>query len=63
MNTAVPYVNCFAYANDAQTNRTTICFNNNLTSSETVTLSGAGAPTGLGDPDRVSQFQQCHHRP
>jgi hypothetical protein len=45
-NTAVPYVTCFAYANNAQTSWTTICFNNNLTSSETVTLRGVGAPTG-----------------
>ena len=45
-NFAAPYVNCFAYANNAQTSWTTICFNNNLTSSETVTLGGAGAPTG-----------------
>jgi hypothetical protein len=45
-NSAVPYVNCFAYANNAQTNWTTICFNNNLSSAESVTLAGAGAPTG-----------------
>jgi LysM repeat protein len=45
-NTAIPYVNCFAYANSAQTNWTTICFNNNLSSTESVTLAGAGAPTG-----------------
>ena len=45
-NATVPYVNCFAYANSAQTNWTTICFNNNLSSSETVTLAGAGAPNG-----------------
>ena len=45
-NSAVPYVNCFAYANNAKTNWTTICFNNNLTTAETVTLAGAGVPTG-----------------
>jgi hypothetical protein len=44
-NPAVPYVNCFAYGN-GQGNRTTICFNNNLTKSEYVMLSGPGAPTG-----------------
>ncbi|MDP9051523.1 MAG: chitobiase/beta-hexosaminidase C-terminal domain-containing protein [Acidobacteriota bacterium] len=44
-NPAVPYVNCFAFANDAQTSWTTICFNNNLKSSETVTLAGVGAPS------------------
>ncbi len=44
-NSKVPYVNCFAYANNAQTTWTIICFNNNLTSSETVTLTGVGAPT------------------
>jgi len=45
-NSAVPYVNCFAYADAAEANWTTICFNNNLTSSESVILTGAGAPTG-----------------
>ena len=45
-NSAVPYVNCFSYANSAQANWTTICFNNNLTTAESVTLAGAGAPTG-----------------
>ena len=45
-NAAVAYVNCFSYANSVQTNWTLICFNNNLSSSETVTLAGAGAPTG-----------------
>jgi hypothetical protein len=45
-NSEVPYVNCFSYANPAQTNWTTICFNNDLSSNETVTLAGAGAPTG-----------------
>jgi hypothetical protein len=45
-NSAVPYVNCFAYANNAQTNWTAICFNNNLSSTESVTFSGAGAPSG-----------------
>jgi len=45
-NSAVPYVNCFAYADTPQINWTTICFNNNLTSSEAVTLTGAGAPAG-----------------
>jgi chitobiase/beta-hexosaminidase-like protein len=45
-NSAVPDVNCFVYANNAKQNWTTICFNNNLTSSETVSLTGAGAPTG-----------------
>jgi hypothetical protein len=44
-NPAVPYVNCFAYSN-GQGNWTTICFNNNLTTAESVTLAGAGAPTG-----------------
>ena len=45
-NSAVPYVNCFSYSNGAAA-WTTICFNNNLTSAESVTLAGAGAPTGL----------------
>lgn len=45
-NSAVPYVNCFAYANSAKTNWTAICFNNNLISSEPMTLAGAGAPSG-----------------
>jgi hypothetical protein len=45
-NSAVPYVNCFAYANSAQTNWTTICFNNNPSSTESVSFAGAGAPTG-----------------
>ena len=44
-NAAVPYVNCFAYSN-GQGSWTTICFNNNLTTAESVTLTGAGAPTG-----------------
>jgi len=44
-NPAVPYVNCFAYSNGTG-NWTTICFNNNLTTAERVTLNGAGAPTG-----------------
>jgi len=44
-NSAVPYVNCFAYSNGTG-NWTTICFNNNLTTAESVTLSGLGAPTG-----------------
>jgi hypothetical protein len=44
-NAAVPYVNCFAYSNGLE-NWTTICFNNNLTTPETVTLAGRGAPTG-----------------
>jgi hypothetical protein len=44
-NLAVPYVNCFTYS-DGNGNWTTICFNNNLTTAETVTLTGAGAPTG-----------------
>ena len=39
------YVNCFAYSN-GQGNWTTICFNNNLTTAESVTLTGPGAPTG-----------------
>jgi hypothetical protein len=41
----VPYVNCFAYSNGTG-NWTTICFNNNLTKAESVTLTGPGAPTG-----------------
>jgi hypothetical protein len=45
-NPAVPYVNCFAYSNGLG-NWTVICFNNNLTTAETVTLAGPGAPTGL----------------
>jgi hypothetical protein len=45
-NSAVPYVNCFAYANTAQTSWTAICFNNNLASTESVSFSGAGAPSG-----------------
>jgi hypothetical protein len=45
-NSSVPYVNCFSYANNTETNWTTICFNNNLSSSETVTLAGAGIPNG-----------------
>ena len=44
-NAAVPYVNCFAYSN-GQGSWTTICFNNNLTTAESVTLTGAGAPAG-----------------
>jgi hypothetical protein len=44
-NKAVPYVNCFSYSNGAAA-WTTICFNNNLTAAESVTLTGAGAPTG-----------------
>ena len=44
-NPAVPYVNCFAYSN-GKGNWTTICFNNNLTTAESVTLAGPGAPTG-----------------
>ena len=44
-NSAVPYVNCFAYSN-GQGNWTTLCFNNNLTTAEPVTFAGAGAPTG-----------------
>ncbi len=44
-NAAVPYVNCFAYSN-GQGSWTTICFNNNLTTAESVTLTGMGAPTG-----------------
>ena len=44
-NAAVPYVNCFAYSN-GQGTWTTICFNNNLTTAESVTLTGAGAPAG-----------------
>jgi hypothetical protein len=44
-NSAVPYVNCFAYSNGTG-NWTTICFNNNLTTAESVTLTGPGAPTG-----------------
>jgi hypothetical protein len=45
-NASVPYVNAFAYANNAKTSWTVLAFNNNLTTSETVVLSGAGAPTG-----------------
>ena len=45
-NSAVPYVNCFAYADSAQTDWTTICFNNNLSSVESVTFAGPGAPAG-----------------
>ena len=54
-NPAVPYVNCFAYSNGTGESRwprffpdawTTICFNNNLTTAESVTLAGPGAPTG-----------------
>ena len=44
-NAAVPYVNCFAYSN-GQESWTTICFNNNLTTAESVTLTGPGAPAG-----------------
>jgi arginine exporter protein ArgO len=44
-NSSIPYVNCFAYS-DGQGDWTTICFNNNLTTAETVNLAGAGAPTG-----------------
>jgi hypothetical protein len=44
-NAAVPYVNCFAYSN-GQGSWTTICFNNNLTTAESVNLTGPGAPTG-----------------
>jgi hypothetical protein len=44
-NPAVPYVNCFSYSNGSGS-WTEICFNNNLTTAESVTLTGAGAPTG-----------------
>ena len=44
-NRSVPYVNCFSYSNGS-TAWTTICFNNNTTTAEQVTLTGAGAPTG-----------------
>jgi hypothetical protein len=44
-NSAVPYVNCTAYS-DGANSWTLICFNNNLSASETITLSGPGAPTG-----------------
>jgi hypothetical protein len=44
-NPAVPYVNCFAYSNGTGS-WTTICFNNNLTTAESVTLAGPGAPAG-----------------
>jgi hypothetical protein len=44
-NPAVPYVNCFSYSNGAAA-WATICFNNNLTAAESVTLAGAGAPIG-----------------
>jgi hypothetical protein len=44
-NSAVPYLNCFSYSNGSSA-WTTICFNNNLATAETVTLAGAGAPTG-----------------
>jgi len=44
-NSAVPYVNCFSYSNGSSV-WTTICFNNNLTTAESVTLKGPGAPTG-----------------
>jgi len=43
-NSAVPYVNVFAFSDG--TNWATIIFNNNLASAESVTLAGAGAPTG-----------------
>lgn len=45
-NSSVPYVQCATYANPSQTNWATVCFNNNLTTAETVTLTGSGAPTG-----------------
>ena len=45
-NPAVPYVNCFAYADGAQTSWTTICFNNNLSAAESVSFMGVGAPSG-----------------
>jgi hypothetical protein len=44
-NRAVPYVNCFSYSNGAAA-WTTICFNNNLTAAESITLTGAGSPIG-----------------
>jgi hypothetical protein len=44
-NPAVPYVNCFAYSNGTG-NWTTICFNNSLTTTQSVILSGPGAPAG-----------------
>jgi hypothetical protein len=44
-NAVVRYVNCFSYS-DGAGNWTTICFNNNLSKQESVTLTGAGAPIG-----------------
>jgi hypothetical protein len=44
-NSAVPYVDCGAYSNGS-TAWTVLCWNKSLSSSETVTLTGAGAPTG-----------------
>jgi hypothetical protein len=44
-NSAVPYVDCGAYSNGS-TNWTVLCWNKNISSSATVVLAGAGAPTG-----------------
>jgi hypothetical protein len=43
-NPAVPYVDCGAY--NSGVNWTLLCWNKNISSSETVVLAGAGAPTG-----------------
>jgi hypothetical protein len=43
-NSAVPYVQAFAYANSLNKRWTLVIFNNNLSSSEPVTLAGSGAP-------------------
>jgi hypothetical protein len=43
-NSAVPYVQAFAYADSRKSNWTVIVFNNNLSASEAVVLGGIGAP-------------------
>jgi Chitobiase/beta-hexosaminidase C-terminal domain len=43
-NSAVPYQQCTSHASGS--NWATACYNNNLTASATVTISGAGSPTG-----------------
>lgn len=45
-NPAVPYINCFAYSN-GQGQWTVICFNNSLTTTQSITFAGPGAPSQL----------------
>ena len=45
-NPSVPYVWCTSYANSGLTTWTVICFNDNLTTANTVSIAGTYAPTG-----------------